>query len=261
MKQAERFPHGTPSWVDLSTTDPSAAKDFYGTLFGWEFEDHAMGPEMMYSLAKVGDAAAAVIYARHGQEEEMGIPPHWNVYVSVDDVDAIAGKAGSCGGSLIAGPFDAPQPGRMCVVQDPTGGFVQFWQPGEGAVTKVLETHGALCWTELATKDRPGAMAFYQELLSAGTESVPMPDGGTYHMLTADGIPTAGVWEMNQEMLDQGIPPHWEPYFRVDDARAVAENAKSLGAQVLFGPETMDMAGTIAVFMDPQGAAFGVQQP
>ena len=30
---------GTFSYVDLSTTDPDAAKAFYGELFGWGFDD------------------------------------------------------------------------------------------------------------------------------------------------------------------------------------------------------------------------------
>ena len=41
----ERTSHapGTFSWVDLSTTDPGAAKGFYGDLFGWEFDDLPVG--------------------------------------------------------------------------------------------------------------------------------------------------------------------------------------------------------------------------
>ena len=34
---------GTFSWVDLTTSDSTAAKDFYGGLLGWEFED-CQGP-------------------------------------------------------------------------------------------------------------------------------------------------------------------------------------------------------------------------
>ena len=30
---------GVPCWVDTSQPDPEAATDFYGGLFGWEFED------------------------------------------------------------------------------------------------------------------------------------------------------------------------------------------------------------------------------
>jgi uncharacterized protein len=29
---------GVPCWVDASEPDPEAAVDFYGGLFGWEFE-------------------------------------------------------------------------------------------------------------------------------------------------------------------------------------------------------------------------------
>jgi predicted enzyme related to lactoylglutathione lyase len=27
-----------PAWVDLSTSDAAAARDFYSTLFGWDIE-------------------------------------------------------------------------------------------------------------------------------------------------------------------------------------------------------------------------------
>jgi predicted enzyme related to lactoylglutathione lyase len=30
---------GVPCWVDASEPDPEAALDFYGGLFGWEFEN------------------------------------------------------------------------------------------------------------------------------------------------------------------------------------------------------------------------------
>ena len=263
MPRATSYPQGTPSWVDLSTTDVPAAKEFYASLFGWEYEEHQMGPEMMYALASVEGGTAAVIFTQHGQEKEMGAPPHWNVYVSVDDVDAVAEKAKELGGNVMAGPFDAPQPGRMCVVQDPTGAFVQFWQPTDGAMTKVREENGALCWAELLTTDQAGAEEFFSKLLDVGldTEAMPTPEGGDYHMLMSEGYPAAGVMDLPQELRDQGIPPHWEIYFRVDDAKKVVETATANGAQILFGPEVMPMVGTIVVFMDPQGAVFGVQEP
>ncbi len=263
MSRAVSYPQGIPSWVDLSTTDVEAAKKFYAALFGWEYEDNQMGPEMMFSLARVGGDTAAVIFTQHGQEKEMGAPPHWNVYVSVDDVDAIAEKAKELGGNLMAGPFDAPQPGRMCVVQDPTGAFVQFWQPGKGAMTKVREETGALCWAELLTTDQGGAGEFFTKLLGAelDTDTMPTPEGDEYHMLMAGGYPAAGIMSLPQHLIDQNVPPHWEIYFRVDDAQAAVETATSMGGQILFGPAVIPMAGTIVVFMDPQGAVFGIQQP
>lgn len=263
MPRETSYPQGTPSWVDLSTTDVPAAKEFYASLFGWEYEDHQMGPEMMFALAKVDGGVAGVIFTQHGEEKEMGAPPHWNVYVSVDDVDEVAGKVEELGGKLIAGPFDVPQPGRMCVVQDPSGGFVQFWQPGEGAPVRIREEHGSLCWAELLTEDQAGAEEFFTELLGVGleTEAMPTPEDGDYHMLMAGDYPAAGIMDLPQELIDQGVPAHWEAYFRVDDAKSVVEKATAQGGQVVFGPEVMPMVGTIAVFMDPQGAVFGIQEP
>src|SRR3712207_9158138 len=32
------WPAGTPCWIDYGASEIDAAKDFYGRLFGWEFE-------------------------------------------------------------------------------------------------------------------------------------------------------------------------------------------------------------------------------
>ena len=35
MPTRDSYAQGTPNWVDLQTTDQTAAKAFYGGLFGW----------------------------------------------------------------------------------------------------------------------------------------------------------------------------------------------------------------------------------
>lgn len=35
-------PDGTPTWIDLGIPDLDRATDFYGALFGWEFD---VGPQ------------------------------------------------------------------------------------------------------------------------------------------------------------------------------------------------------------------------
>ncbi len=53
MPQRDGYIPGVPCWVDASEPDPEAAVDFYGALFGWEFED-AMRPssEGKYFIAR-----------------------------------------------------------------------------------------------------------------------------------------------------------------------------------------------------------------
>lgn len=57
--------HGVFSWSELMTTDVSAAKVFYGKLFGWALED-MQTCDMGYTMAKAGDKEVAGI---------MGMPP------------------------------------------------------------------------------------------------------------------------------------------------------------------------------------------
>src|SRR3954468_14891029 len=93
---------GTPSWVDIQTTDTAGAKSFYGALFGWEYNDQpaghdAEGNEAIYSLAmKNGKDVAAI-----APIPMAGVPPHWNTYVTVADVDQSAAKVPDAGGSVM----------------------------------------------------------------------------------------------------------------------------------------------------------------
>ena len=50
MPKRTAYAQGTPSWVDLQTTDTDAAKSFYGGLFGWQFDDQPMpgGPPIRW---------------------------------------------------------------------------------------------------------------------------------------------------------------------------------------------------------------------
>jgi len=113
--------HGAFGWCELMTTDPDAAKVFYRALFGWETEDAPM-EGMTYTVVKVdGDDVGGIM----GMPPEVqGMPPAWGVYVTVDDVDATAGKVEELGGQILRPPEDIPGVGRFCVIQDPQGAVI-----------------------------------------------------------------------------------------------------------------------------------------
>ena len=136
---------GTFSWAELATSDAEAAKKFYGALFGWAFDDQPAGPDMTYSMAKLGDQTAGALY-KMGQEMK-GVPPHWLSYVSVDDADATAKKAVAAGGKLIKEPFDVMTFGRMAVVTYPAGATLAIWQPKEHIGATVKNEPGSLAGT------------------------------------------------------------------------------------------------------------------
>ncbi len=114
---------GAISWSELSTTDPKAATEFYGGLFGWRFEamDMGTGP---YHIVKVGDTSVAGVMGMP-PDAPPGMPPCWGIYITVADCDATVSKAKSLGANCLAGPFDVPTVGRMAVLQDPQGAVFQ----------------------------------------------------------------------------------------------------------------------------------------
>jgi predicted enzyme related to lactoylglutathione lyase len=119
----EMPPHGTFCWNELATTDPAAAKTFYGELFGWQFKESDAGG-MTYAEIVAGGEHVGGLY-RPGPEQG-GAPPHWMAYVSVDDVDARAARAAELGGKVCVGPMDIPNVGRFCVITDPTGAAISL---------------------------------------------------------------------------------------------------------------------------------------
>ncbi len=112
---------GAFSWFELMTTDTDGAKTFYSNLFGWETEDMSMA-DMTYTIVKVGKEGVGGIMSIPPQAE--GSPPHWGVYVTVDDVDATARKAEELGAKILVPPTDIPDVGRFFVIQDPQGAVI-----------------------------------------------------------------------------------------------------------------------------------------
>jgi predicted enzyme related to lactoylglutathione lyase len=116
--------HGAFSWSELMTTDPKAATEFYGGLFGWTVQTMDMGSGP-YHVVKVGDTSVGGIMGMP-PNVPAGTPPHWGCYVTVDDVDASVQKAPTLGGKVLMPPMDIPTVGRMAVIQDPQGAVISI---------------------------------------------------------------------------------------------------------------------------------------
>jgi len=253
MPERTSYASGTPSWVDIQTSDTSAAKGFYGSLFGWSFVDNPIDEAngVYYSIATVRGLDVAAV-APLGEQAAAGVPPHWNSYVSVDDVDATTANVEAAGGHVHAPPFDVMDAGRMSVVQDPTGAIILLWQAKSNIGAKLVNEANTFSWSELITPDIPKAADFYNKLL--GWTSVTHGEGaGAYTEFQLGGNSIAGA--MNPPM--PGIPPMWGIYFSVDDCDASVEKVKSLGGAVMAGPMDIE-PGRFAAVADPQGAVFSV---
>ncbi|GAC1341793.1 MAG: VOC family protein [Acetobacteraceae bacterium] len=115
--------------------------------------------------------------------------------------------------------------------------------------------HGTFAWYELATIDPRAAAAFYGAVLGWTAEEVPEMH---YMMMKADGVQSAGVFEMPAELRSAGVPPHWGFYVGVEDVDRYAARVGEAGGQVRHGPADIPGIGRFAVVTDPHGAAFSL---
>jgi predicted enzyme related to lactoylglutathione lyase len=245
---------GTFCWVDVTTTDPAAAKKFYTTLFGWDAKDMPMPDGSTYTVAELGGKMVAGIAPLHGQAKKMGTPPHLLSYVAVDDAAASAKKAAALGGKVLAEPM-AMGPGTMAVIADPTGAVFALWQAGQAMGTTLVNEPGALGWNELSTTDTDRAGKFYTGLFGWTADAQEMP-GMVYTVFKSGEAMRGGMMQQMKEMA--GAPSAWSVYFSVADADATTAKAKSLGANVMMPPTDIPNIGRFSFLADPQGAVFAV---
>ncbi len=258
MPPVDKHAPGTFCWVELGTTDQDAAKHFYGTLFGWTFVDYPMGPLGVYTIFQLDGRDSAALYTLQEAERTQGVPPHWNLYVSVEDADKAAARAVELGGQLPAGVFEVQTNGRMAVVIDPTGAAFCLWQPKQTPGIGVMGENNSYCWADLTTGDRAAAKKFYEGLFGWKIFPGKDKDESSYLHIAAGEQTIAGI--LPDMMRKPGVPPHWMPYFMVKDADGYTEKVKELGGMVMVPPMTVDKSLRIAVLADTQGAVFALFQ-
>src|SRR6202795_66411 len=107
-------------WYELMTSDTVAAKAFYSKVVGWNTQDMPM-PGMTYTLLSAGNTQVGGLMALPQEACDAGIKPCWVGYIGVDDVDGAAAKVRKLDGTILKGPADIPNVGRLAVVADPQG--------------------------------------------------------------------------------------------------------------------------------------------
>jgi predicted enzyme related to lactoylglutathione lyase len=248
MGERTSYPPGTFSWVDLQTSDPQAAKSFYGDLLGWTYEDIPIGDDSTYSMAQVQGQSVAAIGGLQGPD----MPPHWNCYVTVDSADVTADRARELGARILAEPFDVFDAGRMAGFLDPQGAILSVWEPKENIGAGLVNVPGALTWNDLISPDIAGSAQFYRDLFDWKIEEIPGAEG-QYWSIENRGRQNGGLMPM-----PPGGHPAWNLYFAVEDVDATVAKAGELGGETVMGPMDIPNGTRLAVIRDPQNAVFSV---
>jgi uncharacterized protein len=113
MGERTSYAPGTFSWAELATNDAEGAKAFYTELFGWNVEDTPVGPDMSYTMARVGGKEAAAMYQQGEREQGGAIFFIW--------------EPRELGGGIIVPPRPLPA-GRIAVARDPQGAVFAMWE-------------------------------------------------------------------------------------------------------------------------------------
>lgn len=118
---------------------------------------------------------------------------------------------------------------------------------------------GAPCWVDIMVSDLDRSQDFYSSVL--GWRFTPSDaEYGGYCNALVRGEPVAG--------MSPGMPgsteddPHaWAVYLETDDIEATGRAAVRAGARQVLDPLQVGAFGTMGVWRDPTGAAFGLWQP
>src|SRR5438132_3342466 len=117
---------------------------------------------------------------------------------------------------------------------------------------------GVPCWIDTSQPDPEAAVAFYGGLFGWELVDVMPPESeGKYLIARLGGGDVAAVGS-----IPEGAPPMamWNTYVWVDSANQTASKVLAAGGKALMEPFDVMDAGRMAVFADPEGAAFCVWQ-
>ncbi len=110
--------------VEIPAKDSGQAKEFYGSLFGWQFQSYG---DQDYHMTQFDSESGAAISG-----DESGSNP--TVYFDTDDIDASIAKVKQLGGES-GDKMPVPGMGWFVACKDNQGTEFSLWQNDESAPT------------------------------------------------------------------------------------------------------------------------------
>ena len=239
-------------WRDLLTKDVAAAKQFYGELLGWRFENARRG-DRPYVLVRGTSIPIAGIVDIGGIANAGS---QWLSYMSVADVDKSVAFVQAEHGKVLVEPRDLPI-ARVAVVTDPEGAPLGLAQLRRSAPDPSQPSQHHFFWQEYLARNQEQALAFYTRL--AGYESVLLEsrlDVDYYVLRSTRG--RAGLFRLPPQIV--GVQPNWLPYVLVTDPAAIAARVAALGGRVVVPAAPERRNGSLVVIADPGGAVLALQK-
>ena len=246
-------------WRDLLTTTPDETRDFYSTLFGWEFEDPGIdvgfGRSGSYQLIRHNGELIGGLVDANTLQRDVNVS-QWITIMSVGDIDEAVRRVTSAGGEVLTPPTDVGERGTLALITGRDGALLGLVQTRDGDPPERQPAYNEWLWDELWTDDVEGAASFLEQVADLRPEvRSSAANGTTYRVLQAGGQPRAGLLAMPFE----GERPVWVNYIRVSDPAAVTARVESLGGRVLVEAQERSVGGQAALIAGPSGAGVALQ--
>ena len=245
--ERDSYASGTPSWVDLGSPDVDASAAFYSTLFGWEVAD-AHPDAGGYRIAVLRGKPVA------GMGPQQGPVSAWTTYFATDDADTTAAAISQNGGTVMMGPMDVMDQGRMVIAMDPEGAAFGLWQAAVHRGAELVNETGTMGWNELWSRHLDEAKAFYPAVFGFTVDDDTMPG---YTLWQVEGQMVAGAMAIPEDMPPQ-VPAHWAVYFGASDVDATVAKLTELGGSVVSPPFDVPGVGRLAMVHGPSSESFGL---
>ncbi|TCK75635.1 VOC family protein [Acidipila rosea] len=121
---------GNVGWHELLTDDQAKAFDYYSKHYGWQKDfAHDMGAMGTYQTFRSDQPLyTGGMMNRKGPGMPEDIPPHWQFYFIVDDIEAAQKRVIDAGGNILMPPMDVPGGSRIMQATDDQNGHFALMQ-------------------------------------------------------------------------------------------------------------------------------------
>ena len=244
MSKRDTSSVGAPCWVDTWQPDPVAAKEFYGALFDWSFDEAIpmSGFDGEYYPARLDGRLVGGV----GQSPPQS-PAGWLTHIRVGNVGNALAQVEQGGGRGL-GTFSALA--QAPLVADSSGVLFCLRQAGDNDGVELADQPNCWAMSSLHTPNLQKAQEFYQAMFNWELKSPPDTSFSLWlreGQLVAVATGTDGV----------SVPPHWSVNFEVTNADKTADRAVALGGGIVMAPS--DTPGfRSAVIRDPWGGVTAV---
>lgn len=233
--------------VAIAANDLSASRDFYASLFGWQFVE--VSPEVRTAVTSSGPA----VTLRAGNPAGFqGVTP----FVAVADVNAALAQVAAAGGATERAPWPVPMAGTLARFTDPAGTVYGLMSgAGTGAPPLIPAPFGdaprppanTVCSLEMHAGDLDVAGRFFGEVFGWGTQAM-MPQFLTFH----PGAGIGGVFQSHTP-ASRGVA-----YIHVADVDATLAAIDAAGGQRMGEAMRMPGLACFGYFSDPSGTMMGL---